>query len=75
MLATIRLTGIGRPYNILDCMACWRMWLLRSVRWASFAFQGNTPQYSRITRQSSDSDADMVIDPDHLLLVRRELAG
>jgi len=33
------------------------------------------PEDTSVVRQAGDRDADVVVDPKHLLLIRRELAG
>jgi hypothetical protein len=56
-------------------MACWRIVLLLSANSTNPAGGKDAPQHTRVAGQSRNGDADMVVNVDQLLLVRRELAG
>ena len=75
MEETSRFTGIGRLKTMREDIACWRMKLLasddlalhREVPCKSARYE---PQHTSIRGQTRNGDADVIIYPVHLLLVR-----
>lgn len=76
MAETRRLTGTGRLKTIFEAMDCCRIKLLN---WDSAQLSNKSqevysrPQNTRIGRQASNRNPDVVVDAVHLLLVGREL--
>lgn len=80
MLWTRRPTGTARAYSILLCIASCLIKLLQQARKCQARCPSTSqapcpPQHPRIARQARNRDANVIVDADHLLLVRREFAG
>lgn len=85
---TSRLMGTGRSSIIFDDMACCRMKLLQSVSVRMVRHLmglispsvrsggvGDAPQDTSIVRQASNRNPDVIVDSEHLLLIRCKLTG
>ena len=80
IIDTTRFTGIGRLTIIFSAMACCLIQLLMIERWwwmlqlTCSMRQSNEPEHTRVGCQSCNRNPNMIIYPEHLLLVGGEFA-